>query len=444
MISSPGPRGIIIEAPGGAERRTVTASGQEASPGGNPLKRLPSNGGLAMTSPISPAETPNRPHLPLLDGVRGCAILLVLATHLASGTTAASGVDDVVLRALRAGWMGVDLFFVLSGFLITGILLDSRRDPHYFRVFFARRALRILPLYWLYLLLLLAAAWRLPAELHRDTLLAGLPWHATYLTNVIVAIRGWDGFQTGHLWSLSVEEQFYLAWPTLVLVAGARRLRGATVRLMLWLPAVRAAAVAAGVLTLTTHLLTPFRADSFGAGALLAILIRDEERERLLPRLRLAGTVAIGLLLAIALHDRGLRYSSPLVRTSGYTLLALGFASLVERALHAAPGSALARTLGSRLLRSVGRYSYSIYLFHPPVLLAFDTLVFDRTDLPVIAGSRLPAFAVYSVAFTAVMWVIGFTTWWTFERHFLRLKRHFPYSADDTGPGAVQATAKAA
>ena len=378
--------------------------------------------------------------------MRGCAILLVIATHLASGTTAASGFDEVVLRTLRAGWIGVDLFFVLSGFLITGILLDTRGDPRYYRVFFARRALRILPLYWLYLMLLVAAAWWLPADPQRATLLTSLPWHAAYLTNVIVAIRGWDvsGFQTGHLWSLSVEEQFYLVWPTLVLVAGARRLRDATVRAMLWVPALRAVAVAAGVLTLTTHLLTPLRADSFGAGALLAILIRDDERERLLPRLRLAGTVAIGVLVAIAVYDRGLRYSSPLVRTSGYTLLALGFASLLERALRATPGSTLARTLGSGTLRSIGRYSYSIYLFHPPVLLAFDTLILDRNFLPVIAGSRLPALIVYGVAFTAVMWVIGFTTWWTFERHFLRLKRHFPYAADDTGPGSFEATARAA
>ena len=399
-----------------------------------------------MISPASTADRSSRRHLPLLDGVRGCAILLVIATHLASGTTAASGFDEVVLRTLRAGWIGVDLFFVLSGFLITGILLDSRRDPRYYRVFFARRALRILPLYWLYLLILVAAAWWLPADPQRTTLLTSLPWHAAYLTNVIVAIRGWDvsGFQTGHLWSLSVEEQFYLVWPTLVLVAGARRLRDATVRAMLWLPALRAVAVAAGVLTLTTHLLTPLRADSFGAGALLAILIRDDERERLLPRLRLAGTVAIGVLIAIALHDRGLRYSSPLVRTSGYTLLALGFASLLERVLAAAPRSALARTLGSGTLRSIGRYSYSIYLFHPLLLLAFDTLILDRNLLPVIAGSRLPALVVYGVAFTAVMWVIGFTTWWTFERHFLRLKRHFPYAADDTGPATFEATARAA
>lgn len=399
-----------------------------------------------MIGPQVPADKSSRRHLPLLDGVRGCAILLVIATHLASGTTAASSFDEVVLRTLRAGWIGVDLFFVLSGFLITGILLDSRTDPRYFRVFFARRALRILPLYWLYLLLVVAAAWWLPADPQRETLLASLPWHAAYLTNLIVALRGWDasGFQTGHLWSLSVEEQFYLVWPFLVLVAGARRLREATVRMMIWLPALRAAAVAAGVLTLTTHLLTPFRADSFGAGALLAVLVRDAARERLLPRLRLAGTVAIGVLLAIALHDRGLRYSSPLIRTSGYTLLALGFASLLERLLHAAPGSAAHRTLGSPALRSVGRYSYSIYLFHPPVLLAFDTLILDRNKLPVIAGSRLPALAVYGLLFTALMWLIGFTTWWTVERHFLEFKRYFPYATNEAGPEAVQASAMAA
>ena len=409
-----------------------------------PSERPPPTRSLAMTLPDVPADNSNRRHLPLLDGVRGCAILLVLATHLASGTAAASGFDDVVLRTLRAGWIGVDLFFVLSGFLITGILLDSRQDPRYFRVFFARRALRILPLYWLYLLLLVAGVWWLSPDAERESLFTGLPWHATYLTNVIVAIRGWDGFQTGHLWSLSVEEQFYLIWPSLVLFAGARRLRGMTVRAMLWIPALRTAAVAAGVLTLTTHLLTPFRADAFGAGALLAILIRDDDRDRLLPRLRLAGTVAIAILIAIALHERGLRYSSPAVRTAGYTLLALGFASLLERVLRAAPGSLTAGTLGSPLLRSFGRYSYSIYLIHPPVLLAFDRLILDRNDLAVVAGSRLPAFIVYAVAYTAVMWGIGCATWWGFERHFLRLKRHFPYSAEDADPGTVQATAKAA
>ncbi len=413
-------------------------------PGRGVLERAPSRPSLAMTAPTSPPERSKRPHLPLLDGIRGCAILLVIATHLASGATAASGFDEVVLRTLRAGWIGVDLFFVLSGFLITGILLDSRGDPRYYRVFFARRALRILPLYWLYLLLLVAGVWWLAPGAERDALLTALPWHAVYLTNLLVAVRGWDGFQTGHLWSLSVEEQFYLAWPSLVLLAGARRLRGMTVRALVWIPALRTAALAAGVLTLSMHVLTPFRADSFAAGALLAILIRDEERDRLLPRLRVAGAGAFAMLVAIAVHEGGLRYSSPAVRTSGYTLLALAFASVIEGALRATPGSVAARTLGSRFLRSMGRYSYSIYLFHPPVLLAFDRLILDRNDLAVVGGSRLPAFALYSIGYVAVMWMIGFTIWWSFERHFLRLKRHFPYSANDTGPGTVEATARAA
>jgi peptidoglycan/LPS O-acetylase OafA/YrhL len=389
-----------------------------------------------MNESPTPALSGSRHHLPLLDGVRGCAILLVLATHVVGGVAPANRFDIVVLRALRAGWIGVDLFFVLSGFLITGILLDSRGDRRYFVAFFARRALRILPLYWLFLILLAAYAGFFQSGSEWDALMASMPWHIAYLTNVLVAMHGWNAaaLQSGHLWSLAVEEQFYLVWPFIVLAASARQLRERLRRLLVYLPALRGLALASGLFAVTVHVLTPFRADALGVGALLALAVRDREREALLRRLRVAARVAAAALLIIVVSIGSLPYTSAWVQTIGYTALALVSGAIVERALRPRAGSIFDRTLGSRPLRSFGRYSYSIYLFHAPVLLALHGFVVDRTDLPVVAGSRIPALAVYASCFAALMWLIGFTTWWTFERHFIALKRYFAYSTESTAP----------
>src|SRR6478672_6331385 len=152
----------------------------------------------AMSVPPSQSRPDARPHLPVLDGIRGCAILLVMATHLAVGVVPANRFDAIVLGALQGGWIGVDLFFVLSGFLITGILLDSRGGPRYYAAFFARRALRILPLYWLFLAILACDAWFLRGPREWAALMLTLPWHLAYLTNALVAIGGWRAaaFQT--------------------------------------------------------------------------------------------------------------------------------------------------------------------------------------------------------------------------------------------------------
>ena len=261
-----------------------------------------------MSIPTSEARPEARPHLPVLDGIRGCAILLVMATHLAGGVVPANRFDAIVLGALRGGWIGVDLFFVLSGFLITGILLDSQGGPRYYVAFFARRALRILPLYWLFLAILACNAWFVGGPREWAALMLSMPWHLAYLTNVLVAIGGWGAaaFQTGHLWSLAVEEQFYLTWPFLVSGIAARRLRGWMGRLLLYLPMVRGLALVGGLFAAAVHVLTPLRADSLGAGALLALLYRDDDRVRLLARLRVAGVAAVATLVAVVIGTGGL------------------------------------------------------------------------------------------------------------------------------------------
>jgi len=167
-----------------------------------------------------------------LDGLRGVAILLVLFLHfiIGQGVPAPSVlVDWWFIGIVRAGWMGVDLFFVLSGFLITGILLDTKGSRHYFRQFYTRRVLRIFPLYYGSLVLFLIL---LPTLFPDDQVLhdlhADAVWFWTYLYNVKVAAAGFTPSSAlGHFWSLAVEEQFYLIWPIVVLCLGRRHLLGA-------------------------------------------------------------------------------------------------------------------------------------------------------------------------------------------------------------------------
>jgi peptidoglycan/LPS O-acetylase OafA/YrhL len=157
-----------------------------------------------------------------LDGVRGLAILAVLVDHSAFWITPTTFVDRAVQAVTGSGWAGVDLFFVLSGFLITGILLDAKGGQHYFRSFYARRVLRIFPIYYLTIALALAASF-IPAIVHRFPDAAAeihhvLPWYWTYTTNYLISLHGWAAapMRTAHLWSLAVEEQFYLVFPLLL------------------------------------------------------------------------------------------------------------------------------------------------------------------------------------------------------------------------------------
>ncbi len=148
--------------------------------------------------------------VPALDGLRGLAILAVVEFHFAEGLTNASRPESAIYNVFRTGWLGVDLFFVLSGFLITGILSNSKGTPGYFRNFYWRRALRIFPPYYAFLFVFGVLY---PLARHRP--LDAPWWHWTYLTNVAIA-AGLPVNSCSHFWSLAIEEQFYLLWPLLI------------------------------------------------------------------------------------------------------------------------------------------------------------------------------------------------------------------------------------
>src|SRR5258708_14308594 len=242
-------------------------------------------------------------HLPALDGVRGLAILLVLLYHSVGQTAATNRLEAAVNWALGYGFLGVDLFFVLSGFLITGILYDSRAEPGYFRTFYMRRVLRIFPLYYGVLAVVFFGVSLIPAL--RGSEIAGLrehqAWAWLYGINVYLSIQGgWVLSYIDHFWSLAVEEHFYFVWPLRVCLLGARpRL---LMRKALGLSAVslaaRGTASLSGTSTVATTVLTPFQLDALCLGGFFAVWLRQPRGELAVKRAILPIALVGGAALA--------------------------------------------------------------------------------------------------------------------------------------------------
>jgi peptidoglycan/LPS O-acetylase OafA/YrhL len=360
-------------------------------------------------------------HLPALDGLRGVAILLVLA-HQFDRLGGASLAAKVADHALDIGWIGVQLFFVLSGFLITGILLDSREAPHYLRSFFARRILRIFPLYFgalvVFLLILPAAGLAPPGW-------SGHQWaYWTYLSNWTIP---YTGGALPHFWSLAVEEQFYLAWPFVVMLVPPRRFLAVCVGLALASLVIRTLMVLAGADPEAIYMFTTSRADALVLGGAAAAMLRSSGnlgqwwRSSRKLWLFAAGLGALGFIVTRAYPRTG-----PLGQTIGYTILAVVFASaILALALEAEEGAAgpMARTLQTTPFRALGLYSYAMYVFHKPLhdLLGKPALEWLGLGGEIPLG---PGLAYIGVA-TAVTLAAGAVSYYLYERHFLAMKSRF-------------------
>src|SRR5262249_55951728 len=234
-----------------------------------------------------------------LDGVRGVAILLVMLFHfgavVSEGGAPTGAASKLVQRAVGAGWCGVDLFFVLSGFLITGILYDTKGQPGYYRTFYARRTVRIFPLY--YGLLVASFLVRPWAGLGPPAPEGYQGWFWLYLANVLRVVHGGEACgRLEHFWSLAVEEHFYLIWPFVVRTLGRAALLRACVGVGVAALAFRAFAVAKGW-PFAAYMLTPARVDTMAVGAWLALAARGPGgAAAVLPRVR-AAAAASGALL---------------------------------------------------------------------------------------------------------------------------------------------------
>ena len=282
----------------------------------------------------APRAVARRVHIPSLDGVRGLAVALVMISHFTMGVRPVARLDGWILHTGLSGWIGVDLFFVLSGFLITSILLDTRAEPHYFRNFYLRRTLRIFPLYYAILastLVLPPLLWSSAANwAWLSVIAARAPWFWTYTANVDIAVHGWDvAGVLGHFWSLAVEEQFYVVWPALVWLVPVHRLRQVCVGLVLVAVATRCG-LWLGDMKLAGYTLMPARVDALAIGAWVATTLRTGAdmaglRSTAWRMLGLA-TVAVSLMF---FRRHPLFELAGDVQIAGYTFLALGSAALI-------------------------------------------------------------------------------------------------------------------
>ncbi|MEA3212040.1 MAG: hypothetical protein QOE70_5097 [Chthoniobacter sp.] len=405
---------------------------------------------MTATPPVKaerlPASHDLPKHIPALDGLRGIAILAVMQHHFIPPGSAQGPESHLVFRVLDTGWWGVDLFFVLSGFLITGILYDARGSRHYYRNFYMRRFLRIFPLYYgvlalLFLVLPLLA--RLPSTsallgLHPDTfktlfgdLAQKQAWLWLYAANIKISLDGnWFSLAfLNHLWSLAVEEHFYLVWPVVVLCFRRQALIFVCLAVVAFALAARAVCAWKAYPFVVAFTLTPCRFDALAIGGLAALLVRGSAGVAgLQPYARKLLLVTLPLVAALLLcFDR----SSATMMVPGYTLLAVFFAACLLWAIGA--GATTQAVLGGRLLGTFGKYSYALYVFHYILVGPFEKL-FPRAALTRITGSALAGAFAHALLCTLASLLLALASWHLYEKHFLRFNRYFRERASSLPP----------
>lgn len=358
------------------------------------------------------------PHILALDGLRGVAILAVFLFHYGGGATSPNHLVQLAAHTIQFGGAGVTLFFILSGFLITGILLDSLGQKHALKNFYIRRSLRIFPLY--YGTLLFTLVYALLTHTTHETL-SKLWVPALFLQNIghlneLIAafpVRVW----MIHYWSLAVEEHFYLFWPFLLLAFGKHhtaRLCAAVILFSLAVP-----------LFVAPHWRTVELCDyplitnscALALGAWLSTTTRTGLYDRLTPALPYAAAVTFALLIPFAIHTThftltGGNYTR--FETLSRFDIALFLTAVVALALR--PGITQ-RVFSNAALRSIGRVSYGIYVYHLFFWRIFH--LWART----LAGphpNRLPLFT--AILATICTPILAYASYYAFERPFLQLK----------------------
>jgi peptidoglycan/LPS O-acetylase OafA/YrhL len=376
-----------------------------------------------------------------LDGLRAIAIIMVVVHN--TGWVVGS-VNGVLLKLwatiVAAGWVGVQLFFVLSGFLITRILLRSRHGHGWMRSFYTRRALRIFPLYYALLLFLYFIAPRFTAFQalgpwgNRSPL-----WYWFYLSNWMSPFGGAPS-GLAHVWSLAVEEQFYFLWPAVIalmdedalcLVCAAMIVGASIVRIGVhWLFSPDVAAACA-------YELTASRFDAIACGALVALAVRQDRLRGLLARRAWLVLSAASIALAmVVVAERGLLPRGLLTETIAQPLTALISAILVFICIGqqsvARAGERVRRSartwLSANWLVTIGKYSYAIYVVHRLLYLVLRPHFLSLLT----AGSgaqRVIMHAVFTSALFALSTIFAYVSWRVIEQPFLSLKRFVPMPA---------------
>jgi peptidoglycan/LPS O-acetylase OafA/YrhL len=365
-------------------------------------------------------------HIAALDGVRGLAIVMVLFVHFVGDLTPTTHAERLLTKTSNYGVWGVDLFFVLSGFLITGILWDTKQKPHFFRNFYVRRTLRIFPLYYLVLaLLFLVAPFALgslyPAALRDEA--RHEQWLWLYGTNFYIASKGtWALGYVSHFWSLAVEEHFYLFWPLVVFLCSGESLLRVCAGAIGFSLALRCVLALHGMNDVTTQTLTPCRLDALCAGAYLAVAARMHGLDALARWARPGAYAFLSLIFGLSLWHAKFGSFDAFVLPLRGTAIALLFGSVIVLATAGGTGGVLGRFFSSAPMRFLGKYSYGLYVYHGVISYAFAE-VQPRADwATAMVHSHLLAMLLQAVFGSIVSLGVSVVSYELFESRFLRLK----------------------
>ena len=392
----------------------------------------------AEFSPTTPAvsdafSAPRRGRIRRLDGLRGVAILLVLLVHFTPDVAMPARALEWLKKMAQAGWVGVDLFFVLSGFLITSILLDSKSHPLFFRNFYMRRTLRIFPLYYTAVAasLFLAPAFLQLGPSTLEQLRSSAPWLWGYCANIGWFLQGtvgvpWpsDEVRLVHFWSLSVEEHFYLLWPIVIYFCPMRQLPWVCLGMFLLSLTTRCA----GLLVYDGN--SPFfytticRLDGLAAGAFLAVIARRMPLDKLAGVARITVAIGATILTAFFVTQKGLWPGHWFMRSIGLTCLVMLVAACLIIILSSPKEGAGARLFENGMLRFFGKYSYGLYVIHSMIAVGLERLMpiewWLRTTGSPVLSTLGSLFAKVSIST-----LLAVASWHLLEKHFLDLKRHF-------------------
>lgn len=379
-------------------------------------------------------STQQTDRVPELDGVRGLAILMVLVYHTVglNPVKISLPVFERISQIAEMGWAGVDVFFVLSGFLITSILLKTKKQPGYFKKFYARRILRIFPLYYSTLTLILIFIPFISPD-QADRARAIWPWYYLYLQNWGNALNLIPTiFAINVTWSLAIEEQFYLFWPSVVKILDSKKLAFVSVILIALSLVLRLVIIKRYAKLLDYnkffYYATITRLDSLILGALVAILFESGRWKEYLKFFALPGFL---LGLGGTIYFASLQPDSPLVDnrpmfTYGYTLIAVSSAALITMLVTYQEANPLRRVFRLPFLSFFGQYSYAIYLFHMIPLLVFQR-VFQQN-----AVSGWLGWLLFN-CFTAFLSVgMALLSWNLLEKRVLSFRKYFGYEHSTT------------
>lgn len=372
--------------------------------------------------------------IPVLDGVRGLAICLVMVVHFLPDYVMPNRYLEWLKKLGHTGWTGVDLFFVLSGMLITDILLRTRGTDNAAFRFYVRRFIRIMPLY---LASLVFTFCLLPwfvvkgVDPKFDIMQSVQAWYWVHCANIIVFLHGFSAMMSdtttlAHFWSLAVEEHFYLFWPLVVWSLSERRLLWVATGLIITAFSLRVVAVFFFDSVQGFNVQTLTRMDALAFGGAIAILFRQTDPKQLRKISLFIFPVTVTIITVVFYLQAGLWSRSTFVSTIGLSLIALGYSCLIVILRTSKEGSLTVRLVDNWPLRFFGKYSYGLYVLHAmlgPLMMLWlpENLVLEYCGSPLLASFVIVA-AKISISIVAAL-----LSWNIVEAPCLRLKDRFQY-----------------